>query len=340
VGTGTTRERFIGDSFECVSEVATAELPKCKLAEHLKNVFSLHFFENLFLGALLVFLSQFSQKEKTKLEHSFFGTLPSETKCFPTTSIGRQQHRLSCCMHVQSRYVLGIRETLAALVVWRVQKNAFLRRSRFVSCVRTQVHMTVCLFVLICLHVTCTNKNLGNERVTTFLTHASSWSVRTFLKQDGVSNDPETFSYVMKIWKCVRAHETQPNNLTKGLTGEPMDLPFQGRRCTWRSWAYLKLQCLCSRLRIGVVKTHSDVNPWPSRPPSSEHPLLPWFPRPFLENVRRRMEMTLPHTLSLESTKNYSSLNTKNYSSLYLPPLVIQSGGSNLGCSASCTFSL
>jgi hypothetical protein len=50
------------------------------------------------------------------------------------------------------------------------QKNALLRRSRFVSCVRTQVHIwTACLFVRTCLHVTYTNKNLGNERVTTFL---------------------------------------------------------------------------------------------------------------------------------------------------------------------------
>ncbi len=60
-------------------------------------------------------------------------------------------------------YVLGIRETLAALVVWRVQKNVFLRRSRFVSCVHTEVHVTVCLFDRICLYVTCTKKNLGNS---------------------------------------------------------------------------------------------------------------------------------------------------------------------------------
>jgi hypothetical protein len=94
----------------------------------------------------------------------------------------------------------------ATRVVWRVQKNAFLRRSRFVSCVHTQVHMTVCLFDLTCLHVTCTNKNLDNERVTTFLTYTSSWSVRTFLNQDGVSNDRETFSHVMKIYERACAH--------------------------------------------------------------------------------------------------------------------------------------
>ncbi len=65
----------------------------------------------------------------------------------------------------------GIRETLTALAVRRVQKNDLLRRSRFVSCVRAQVHMTPWLFVLICLHVACTNKNLGNERVTTLRTY-------------------------------------------------------------------------------------------------------------------------------------------------------------------------
>jgi len=53
-----------------------------------------------------------------------------------------------------------------------------------------------------------------------------------------------------------------------------------------------------------------------------------------------KMKMTLPHTLSLESTKNYSSLHTNNYSSLYLPPLVIQSGGSNFRCSASLHFGI
>jgi hypothetical protein len=120
-------------------------------------------------------------------------------------------------------------------------------------------------------------------------------------------------------YECACAH-TKPSQITLqrgflGLTTEQLDLPFQGRRCTWRSWAYLKLQCLCSRLRIGVVKTHSDVNSWSSRSPSSEHPLLPCLPAHFLRNVERGRKW-LYNTLSLECTKNYSSLNTKKYSSL------------------------
>jgi len=31
---------------------------------------------------------------------------------------------------------------------------------------------------------------------------------------------------------------------------------------TWRCWACLKLQLLCTRLRLGVVKPRSDVNSW------------------------------------------------------------------------------
>jgi hypothetical protein len=50
------------------------------------------------------------------------------------------------------------------------------------------------------------------------------------------------------------------------------------------------------------------------------------------------MEMTLQHTLSLECTKKYSSLSTENYSSLSHPPIVKQTGGSNLGCSARLPF--
>ena len=48
---------------------------------------------------------------------------------------------------------LGIRDTMIPLVVRRVQKSVFLLRSRFVSCVRTEVHMTAYLFVRICLYV-------------------------------------------------------------------------------------------------------------------------------------------------------------------------------------------
>ena len=42
--------------FPFIFVVTTVGLPNDKRDEHLKNVFSFHFFENIFLGALLAFL--------------------------------------------------------------------------------------------------------------------------------------------------------------------------------------------------------------------------------------------------------------------------------------------
>ena len=76
--------------------------------------------------------------------------------------------------------------------------------------------------------MTYTNENLDNERVETFLTYTSSWSVYTFLEQDGVSNDPETFSYVIQTYEreCVY---TKVNQIVWqkgffGLTKKQVDL--------------------------------------------------------------------------------------------------------------------
>ncbi len=156
-----------------------------------------------------------------------------------------------------------------------------------------------------------------------YMTHNVSVGLptRTFLKQDVVSNDPDTFSYVMKIYERACAH-TKTSQIAWergffGLTTEQMHLQFQGHRCTWRSCVYLKLQRLCSRLRLGVAQTHSDVNSWPSRFPSSEHPLLPCMSAHFLRSVGRSWKsLYLSHCL-WKSTTNYSSFNSKKYSSLY-----------------------
>ena len=111
-----------------------------------------------------------------------------------------------------------------------------------------------------------------------FLVRESSSRVCLLEKQDGVSSDPATFSYAMKTYERACAHTKGDQIVWKrgfwGLTAEQVDLQFQAHRCTCRSWACLKLQCLCAKLRLGVVKTHSDVNSWPCRSPLYEHRLL------------------------------------------------------------------
>jgi ABC-type histidine transport system ATPase subunit len=108
----------------------------------------------------------------------------------------------------------GLRKTVVALVVRRGRKGAFVRRYRYISSVRTEVHMFTCLFVHICLHMTYTNVILCNMRVTTFLRRNLMKRVYVYLKQDGVSNDPETFSCHKNIYDLACAN-TKTSQITR-----------------------------------------------------------------------------------------------------------------------------
>jgi hypothetical protein len=60
--------------------------------------------------------------------------------------------------------------------------------------------------------------------------------METLIKEDGVSNNPESFSYVMKIYERACAH-TKPSQISLqrgffGVTTEQLDFHFQGRRPT------------------------------------------------------------------------------------------------------------
>jgi hypothetical protein len=180
-------------------------------------------FENLFLGSLLVFLcSIWTQEGKKKSISNVF--VPSRQKCCVVRKEGGEVGHEGQG-EGQTRYVFRYPSVKHSSD--ESKKSFFSRKSRFVSCghtpirtwstnelrpsLHTQVHD-------VCVHswnkmvtVTYTNKNLVNERVTTFLTDVSSWRVCTFLKQDGISNDPSTFSYVMKTYErmCVNTKDIQ-----------------------------------------------------------------------------------------------------------------------------------
>jgi ABC-type histidine transport system ATPase subunit len=107
-----------------------------------------------------------------------------------------------------------LRKTAGTLVVRRTRKGAFVRRYRCKKCVRTEVHMFTCLFLHICLHMTYTNVILCNMRVTTFLRRNLMKRVYVYLKQDGVSNDPETFSCHKNIYDLACAN-TKTSQITR-----------------------------------------------------------------------------------------------------------------------------
>jgi hypothetical protein len=144
---------------------------------------------------------------------------------------GQELDNIMCCHHVKSEprtqtfslhvrpspgLCCGLRKTAVALVVRRARNGAFVRRYRWISCVRTEVYMFSCLFVHICLHMTYTNVILCNMRITW-------WSAWTSLKQDGVSNDPgDVLISQQYTWTCVSTHKSHPNNPTNSLfVGSP-----------------------------------------------------------------------------------------------------------------------
>jgi len=164
-----------------------------------------------FLEIYLIFFDEFVQEGGKKLLILNVSSFPRDPKCCVKEgrkgrrtwrTVRRQQNVFSqpwfgdnnTDFHVPCTpnpvMCFGLRETLDALVLWRVQKNVFLRRSRLVSCVRTPVHMNSFLFVRI---------------------HTSSWHVYTFLKQHGVSNDPETFSCLIHTCERVYTNPSGPH---------------------------------------------------------------------------------------------------------------------------------
>ena len=138
----------------------------------------------------------------------------------------------------------------------------------FLVCVRKFIWLHAFLFTYVCMWHTPIRTWATSEIRPSLRTqvHEDLPYARmcTFLKQDGVSNDPETFSYLMKTYEsaCTNTKASQIARQKRFLGNTDQlrswsGLQFQARRCTWRTWACLKLQCLCARLRLGVAKTNS-----------------------------------------------------------------------------------
>ncbi len=108
--------------------------------------------------------------------------------------------------------------------------------------------MSEYLFVHICMHVTYSNKILGNLRMS--------------MKKD-----------ILLRTSTRNAVKSPDKDLVVGVHVRPAGLRFWARRKTWRAWACVKLQSLCARLRVGDISTHSGVNSWPFCYRAYEQPL-------------------------------------------------------------------
>ena len=102
---------------------------------------------------------------------------------------------------------------------------------------------TDCMPFSFCSHMSVCVIHQSGERVSYDLPYAQVHEAQSvFLNQDGVSNDPETFSCLMQTYEraCARTKAIQIGQQKRffGLTSEQFGRQFQ----TWRSWVCLKLQ--------------------------------------------------------------------------------------------------
>ena len=150
------------------------------------------------------------------------------------------------------------------------------------------------LFVLTCMHVTCSNKILATSqlrpplwtwgravsaRPRSKMGHTSAGNMRMSVKKD-----------ILLRASTRNAAKSQDKGLVVGVHARPAGLRLWTRRTTWRAWAYVKLQSLCARLRVGDVSTHSGVNSWPFRYRAREQPLLACLRAHLREGLNHRKQ--------------------------------------------------
>ena len=124
-----------------------------------------------------------------------------------------------------------VSKTPISLALQRARKSDFVWRVHCVSCVRTKVHMSGYLFGHTCMHVTYSNKILGNEAVTTLSMHARACRMDTSKKQDGALQCMEHAHVRGK-----RCFLTCEHKKRSEITGQR---PCCGRACTHSGTATL-----------------------------------------------------------------------------------------------------
>jgi hypothetical protein len=133
--------------------------------------------------------------------------------------------------------------------VRRVRKSHFVRQSRFVSCMRTQIHKSAGLFVHICLHLPDTRNFM--QRVTRHIPELRKMVSGMTQGRFHVSCRPmNLLAHTRKPAKKPDKSPLwgSPQTIWTAVLGTPTHMMVLVLLATW-------LQCLCARL--GVVKTHA-----------------------------------------------------------------------------------
>jgi hypothetical protein len=150
---------------------------------------------------------------------------------------------------------LTVNKTRISLALQQVRKSAFVWRVRCVSCVCTKLHMSGYLFVHTCIHVTCSNKILVNEPVTTSPMNARACCIGTSKKQDEARQCRQHAHVREKRYSL-----PCENKKRSEITGQR---PCCGRACTSSGTATLITPE--NMMGLGVRETGKSVRQAPSR---------------------------------------------------------------------------
>ena len=155
-----------------------------------------------------------------------------------------------CMLHARPSPLMRLR----IRVLWSCDESEQVRLSgdlaSFLVCVRKFIWLHAFLSTYVCMPIRTWAISELRPSVRTQVHDDLPYArVCTFLKQDGVSNDPETFSYLMKTYEsaCANTNASQIARQKRffGLVTAPAGLQFYARRSTWRARSRLKLHCLC-----------------------------------------------------------------------------------------------
>jgi hypothetical protein len=117
--------------------------------------------------------------------------------------------------------------------------------------------------------------NAGCTRPWSQVVYATAWIMCTSMKHD-------------MFFRASRRNTAKSPNKYAILddTPTPVRMHFCVRHRVCRSWSWVKLLCLCARLRLGVVPTYYPVNSWPSRSSSCEESLFPCLHTHIVEDFK------------------------------------------------------
>ena len=139
----------------------------------------------------------------------------------------------------------------------------------------------ICLCIFLCTYVCMWHTPIRCWATSELWPSLCTWSRTPWTRPRSKMGHGSAWNMCMSVQKdillCVSTRnsvKSPDRGLVVCVNARPSGLQLWVRRKTWRTWACVKLQCLCVRLRLDDVSTHSGVNSWSSHYHECEQPFV------------------------------------------------------------------